>query len=186
MKSSNNSIKKETSNGSKQTSLKSRIGLGLIVLGFISPVFGLIVPLFNLPSAVATGLIAFFLVGAPEIFLIAGAALAGKEGLLLVKNRIKRMLGLPEGTYAATKGQYTLAKVLLLLWLVTVILPYYAPSLVSIPFIADNLIYFSAGGDILLIVTIFFIGGNQMVTKIGNLFTWEPWQLPEKKQATTN
>ena len=185
MKSSDNS-NKEATKTSKKASLKSRIGLGLIVLGFISPIFGLIVPLFNLPTAVATGLIAFFLVGAPEIFLISGAALAGKEGLLLVKNRIKRMLGLPEGTYAATKKQYALAKFLLLLWLVTVILPYYVPSLIEAPFIADNLIYLSAGGDILLIVTIFFIGGNQMVTKIGNLFTWEPWQLPEKKQTTTN
>lgn len=77
--------------GMQQTSMRSRIGVYLVGIGFISPVFALIVPLFGLPTNINAWLITFFLVGAPEIFLILGAALAGKEGVALVKNKFKAL-----------------------------------------------------------------------------------------------
>ena len=74
-----------------KTSTRGKIGLYLIGLGFISPAFALIVPLLGLSSNSSTWLITFFLVGAPEIFLILGAMLAGKEGVRIVKGKFMEL-----------------------------------------------------------------------------------------------
>lgn len=179
MKTDNLKYKKEKKDKAKP-SLKSRIGLTLIIIGFISPLFAILMPLLNLSPNLTAGLVTLFLVGVPELFLILGVALAGKEGLALVKNKIKKFFGLPEGVFAASKTQYRLAKLLVFLWLVGITVPYYFPTLMGNPIFENNLLYISIGGELMLIVAIFFLGGNQMVTKIQNLFTWEPWIIREK------
>lgn len=165
---------------SERTSLKSRIGIFLVVLGFISPIFGLIVPFLGLDNTTTTSLVAFFLIGGPEIFLILGGVLAGKEGVLLVKNRVKRMLGLPEGKYPSTKSQYTIGVVLLCLWIIAATVPSYVPGFFDIPFIEENLLWLSIGADVVLLIAIFGFGGHQMISKFSSLLKWEPWELPKK------
>ena len=166
----------------KKSSLKSKIGIGLVILGFICPIFGLVVPFLGLEGTTTTALVAFFMVGGPEIFLILGGLLAGKEGILLVKNRIKRMFGLPEGKYPATRSQYTVGLVLLVIWFLLAIIPGYIPGFVDIPFIEENLLWLSIGADLLFLIAIFGFGGHQMISKIAKVFTWEPWELPPKKE----
>ena len=162
-------------------SLKSRIGIFLVILGFISPLVGLIIPFLGFDKTTTAALVTFFLIGGPEIFLILGGLLAGKEGVLLVKNKIKRLLGLPEGKYPATKSQYTVGVVLLLLWLLSAVAPSYIPGFFDIPFVEENLLWLSIGADVILLIAIFGFGGHQMISKISSLLTWEPWVLPEKK-----
>jgi hypothetical protein len=166
----------------EKPSLKSRIGIFLIVLGFIFPVFGLLVPLLGLSVAVTTTLVAFFMVGGPEIFLVAGAALAGKEGILLVQNKIKRMMGLPEGRYPAPKSQYYLAVGLMVIWLLSMPLPFYMPPIAE--FIEQQAFewYYFVIGDIVFLIAFLLIGGDQLVTKLAKVFTWEPWELPPEKE----
>ena len=163
----------------KKTSIKSKIGIGLVIFGFITPVFGLLVPFLNLNTSITTALIAILMVGGPEIFMLLGAALAGKEGVLLVKAKIRKILGLPEGKFAATRGQYNLALFLMGTWLFLSIIPGYIPEIMEVPFITDNLFWVSLTSDVILLISIFFLGGHQMVTKIAKLFTWEKWELPE-------
>ena len=122
-----------------KSSLRSKIGIAIIIIGFIFPVFGLIVPMLGFSAATSTALVAFFMVGGPEIFLIAGAALAGKEGITLVTNRIKRMLGLPEGRYPASKTQYNIGVALILIWFLLTVASGYIPGLFDVPFIHDNM-----------------------------------------------
>ena len=74
-----------------ELSLKSKYGIGLAITGMIFPVFALAVPLFNYDAVTSAALVTFCLVGGPEIFLIAGGLLAGKEGVLLVKNGFKQV-----------------------------------------------------------------------------------------------
>jgi len=167
---------------SNHLSLKSKVGIGFVILGFISPIFSFLVPLLNLSSEMSTTLVAFFLVGGPEVFILIGGALAGKEGVTLVKNKIKKLLGLPQGRYPAPKSQYRLALIGMMLWFILAIIPGYVPSLFDIPFIKENLLWFSVGADAIFIISIFFLGGNQMIQKIGKVFTWEPWDLPPEKE----
>ena len=166
---------------SKMT-LKSKIGIGLVIFGFVLPVFGLVVPLLDLDTALTTTLVAFFMVGGPEIFLLLGAALAGKEGVLLVKNRVKRVFGLPEGRYAASKRQYEIGLTLMLVWFPLSIIPSYIPGMMALPAIQDNLIWWSVSLDLLFIIGLFGFGGHQMITKVGRIFQWEPWELPPEKE----
>ncbi len=168
----------------KKSSLKSKIGIGLVILGFICPVFGLVVPFLGFEGTTTTALVAFFMVGGPEIFLILGGLLAGKEGILLVKNRIKRMFGLPEGKYPATRSQYTVGLVLLVIWFLLAIIPGYIPGFVDIPFIEENLLWLSIGADLIFLIAIFGFGGHQMISKIAKLFTWEPCELPPEKEKS--
>ncbi len=159
--------------------IKTRIGIGLVVAGFLLPLLGLIVPFLGFSSGVSATLIGFFMIGGPEIFIILGGALAGKEGVLLVKNRAKRFLGLPEGEYPASRSQYNLALFLMVLWLVSLTLPYYVPFIGQ--WIGSLTIkwYYFVLGDLVFVVAFLFLGGHQMIIKLGKLFTWEPWELPE-------
>ena len=167
----------------ERTSLRSKIGIGFVILAIMCPLIGLVIPLFGLSKATTTVLVAFFMLGGPEVFLILGGFLAGKEGVLLVKNKIKRMLGLPEGRYAATRSQYNLALFIMGLWVISVVLPGYVKWIREIPFVVENMLWISIIGDALFLIALFFIGGNQMITKFGKLLTWEPWQLPPEKEG---
>ncbi|OHX66771.1 transporter suffix domain-containing protein [Flammeovirga pacifica] len=164
-----------------KTSLKSKIGITFVVLGFISPVFGLIVPFLGFNTTITTSLITFFLVGGPEVFLLLGSFLAGKEGVKLVKGKVKKLFGLPEEDYAANSSQYRIGVICILLWLFLIIFPGYVPHFFEMPLVRENLFYLSIGTDLLLILGVFVFGGNQMVTKISEIVRWEPWKLPEKK-----
>jgi len=142
----------------KNTSLKSKIGIGLVIVGFICPLFGIIVPFLGFSNTVTTALVTFFVVGGPELFLLMGGVLAGKEGVLLVTNRLKKMLGLPEGKYPAGRTQYNIGIVLLLLWFVLAVFPNYILELLPIPFVDENLLWISLGADVLLVLSIFGFG----------------------------
>ena len=162
------------------SSFRSRFGIFLVVLGFICPVFGLLVPLLELPTARSTAIVAFFMIGGPELFMILGGLLAGKEGILLVKNRLKRILGLPEGSYPAPKAQYHLAIFFIILWLLLAIIPGYVPSLLHWPFVKENQLWVAIIADLILIVSIFFLGGDQMVRKIGKVSPGKPGNSRKK------
>lgn len=166
----------------RKPTLRSRIGVFLIVLSFMCPVFGLIIPLFNLSATATTTLVAFFMVGGPEIFLIAGGALAGKEGIDLVKNKIKRLFGLPEGRYSAPRSQYNLALAIMILWFVSLFLPFYIPSVDSWIHSLTVKWYYFVIGDVVFVLAFLFLGGDQLITKLGKLMTWEPWELPPPKE----
>ncbi len=166
----------------KNTSLKSKIGIGLVVLGFICPLIGIIVPFLGFDSTITAALVTFFLVGGPEIFLLLGGLLAGKEGITLVTNMLKKMLGLPEGKYPATRSQYTIGLVLLVLWFILAILPVYIFEFFPVDLIIDNLLWFSIGADLLLVIAVFGFGGDQMISKIASVFKWEKWTLPPPKK----
>lgn len=73
--------------------LKYKVGMSLIILSFAMPIFAIIVPFFGFSAATTTTIVAFFLVGVPEVFLIAGGALAGKEALASIKSKLLQPAG---------------------------------------------------------------------------------------------
>lgn len=166
----------------EKTSLKSKIGIGLVIVGFACPLFGLVVPFLGLSTTVSTALVTFFVVGGPEIFLLLGGVLAGKEGVMLVTNKVKSLLGLPEGKYPAGKTQYTIGVALLFTWFLLAIIPNYVMEFAPSSFIEEQMVWFSLGADLLLIVAIFGFGGHQMISKLAAVFKWQEWKLPPPKK----
>ena len=166
----------------KTTSLKSKIGIGMVIMGFICPLFGFVVPFLGFSTTITTAMVTFFVVGGPELFLLLGGVLAGKEGVLLVTNKLKKMLGLPEGRYPAGSTQYNIGIALFLLWFVLAVFPNYILEFFPAAFVDGNLLWISLGADVLLVLSIFGFGGDQMISKIASVFKWEEWTLPPPKK----
>lgn len=164
----------------KSSSLRSKIGIFIIALGFISPLFGLIIPFLGLNKTTTAALVTAFMVGGPEILIVLGGVLAGKDGVLLVKNRVKRLFGLPEGKYPATRSQYTFGVTLLLLWFAVTVFSGYIPGFYELPFVRENILWLCIGADVVFLIAIFGFGGHQMITKFSRLLKWEPWELPDR------
>lgn len=162
-------------------SKKNKFGLSLIVLSQIAPVFSIVIPFLGFPKKLEYTLITLCFVGGKHIILLAGVGISGKKGLLFVKHKFMNLLGIQEGRHAATKLQYNIGLVFIIIWFLIAIISGYIPEIMNIKFIKNYHLYIIFTSDILLIVAIFFLGGNQMMTKIGRLFKWESWELPSKK-----
>ena len=57
-----------------------RIGMGLVVAGFLSPLGALVLPFIDLSTAMKATLGGAFLAGIPEVFTVAAIAVLGKPG----------------------------------------------------------------------------------------------------------
>ena len=164
------------------TNIKNKIGLFLILLSQITPIFSLIIPFFGFPDNIEYILIALTFVGGKHVILLMGFALVGKKGLLLLRQKVLSILGIPEEKHSATKFQYNLALFIILYWFISVFIVGYFPEINEISFIKNYHFWIVLFSDLLFIIAIFFIGGHQMITKIVKLFTWESWELPLKHQ----
>lgn len=160
--------------------LKNKIGLFLIFLSQIAPAFSLVIPFFGFSKKIEITLISLTFFGGKHVILFLGIALAGKKGLLLVRHKVLSFLGIPEERHSATKFQYNLALIFILCWFIIVFIAGYFPKINENSFIKSYHFWIVLGSDILFLVSVFFIGGNQMITKIGRLLIWEPWESPSK------
>ena len=162
------------------SNLKSKIGFSLIVLSQVAPIFSIVVPFLGLNDKMENIIITLLFVGGKHVILLLGIAFVGKKGFFLVKQKIMSILGLSESKRAANKLQYNMALTIIFLWFLTVEVSGYFPKLIQIDFIKENYLWIVLAEDLLFLLAIFVLGGNQMITKIGRLFKWEPWELPSK------
>lgn len=162
-------------------SLKYKIGMFLLILMIISPGIALLIPYLGLGEALTLTIQGLFLVGGPEVFMVAGIALAGKEGLETVKNAVKKIFGLPVGDYPATKSQYNLGLAMIVIGLLVQIMVAYLQQLMNMGQLASYELYLNLGGDVLIILGV-FTGGQQFISKLKKLITWEKWELEVKKE----
>jgi len=147
----------------EQKDLKYKIGMGFIVLGIISPLIGLAVPLLDLSTGTTTALVTFFMVGGPEIFLIAGAALAGKQAFESIKKEFFQYAG-------KTRYQFGL-----ILFVTTVFVNWmfvYFNLLEDYAFNINIRLIVTLCIDVTTIISI-FVMGPEFFEKIKRLATWE-------------
>ncbi len=143
--------------------MKYKIGMGFIILGIISPLIGLAVPLLNLSTATTTALVTFFMVGGPEIFLIAGVALAGKQAIEAIKKDFFQYAG-------KTRYQFGL-----ILFVTTVFVNWvfvYLNLLEDYAFDIDTRLMVTLCIDVINIISI-FVMGPEFFEKVKRLATWE-------------
>lgn len=143
--------------------MKYKVGMGFIVLGIFSPLIGFAVPLLDLPSGTTTALVTFFMVGGPEIFLIAGAALAGKQAIETIKKEFFQFAG-------KTRYQFGL-----ILFVTTVLVNWgfvYINLLEDYAFDINTRLIVTLCIDVTTIISI-FIMGPEFFEKLKRLATWE-------------
>lgn len=164
-----------SSNLSKNKNWKYKMGMFFLILMIISPGFALLIPYFNLPETLTLSLQGFFLIGGPEIFMVIGIALAGKEALATIKNYIKKLFGMPPGEYFAGEQQYRMGLTFIVIGMFIPFVMSYLPRLITSGFLIEQDLWINLAGDILFILGV-FIAGEQFVSKLKSLFTWDRWQ----------
>lgn len=143
--------------------MKYKIGMVFIVLGIFSPLIGLGVPLLDLPSGTSTALVTFFMVGGPEIFLVVGGALAGKQAIETIKKEFFKYAG---------KARYEFG---LILFVTTVFINWvfvYLNLLENYAFDINTRLIITLCIDVTTIISI-FVMGPEFFEKLKRLATWE-------------
>jgi hypothetical protein len=146
----------------KKISLRCKIGIGFIVLGTILPLFGFAVPFLGFSDSVSAAIIGFFIIGGPELCVIIGVALAGKEAVGLVKEKLFR----PAGKTRYRIGLVLLCGSILSNWILA-----YAEvtQLLSLPL--HTQLHTMAGLDIVTIASLIILG-PEFFEKFKKLFVW--------------
>lgn len=151
----------------KPETLRFKLGIFFVILSCILPLLGLVVPFLGLPIYPTTFLVAFLLVGGPEVCLIIGAALAGKRAVHLITDKVKRMFrrGPPKPT---SKARYVVGLVLLVLGNLTLLVRDYAAPLFGLEVSNMTLLGVNLVADVVIIMS-FFILGQQFWEKLKRL-----------------
>jgi|GEM_PF-3309727 len=147
----------------EEKGLKYKLGMACILLAVISPLIGLSIPFLGLSEATTTTLVAFFMVGGPEIFLILGASLAGKEAVDTIKSKFFAYAG---------KARYQTGLVLLLLSILANWIFAYIDLIGAHNLSIDTQLIITLCIDIVSIVSIFLMG-PEFLGKLKRLVTWE-------------
>jgi len=133
-------------------------GALIFIFGFLSPLLIPLVTTSDLPTgwkAVLSGLLAL---GIPELFMMIAVTVAGKEGFTYIKSKIFGILKKHSPPDTVGKARYRVGLALFLIPLFTGwLLPYFSHI---IPFYDANRYLISITGDIVLITSLFVLGGD--------------------------
>jgi hypothetical protein len=166
-------------NGQMRTGWRAKVGLGMLVVSLGWPVLVPVLPLVGLSGgqiAAASGVMAVV----AEILLVAGVALAGKEGYALIKSKALGFLKACGPPQRVGRARYTIGLVmfclpLLLAWAS----PYFGHL---IPGMEEYPRAFAIGGDLLLLVSLFVLGGD-FWDKLRSLFLYDATVAIKAKPA---
>ena len=162
----------------KQAQARFRLGATIFVIGFLSPLLIPLVTATDLPTKWKATISGALALGIPELFSIIAIAIMGKQGFLLLKEKIAKIFkkyGPPE---TVSRNRYRLGLAMFIFsLLMALILPYLTNLL---PFYKQNLVAFSIAGDVLFISSIFVLGG-EFWDKLQALFIYDAKvMIPEK------
>jgi hypothetical protein len=135
-----------------------KLGVALFALSLLGPlVFIPLVAALGLSAAMTTSISAGTLVGA-EVLLVAAAAVMGKSGYAYIKNRAFGFLKQYGPPKEVSRARYNIGLAILAIPILFGWLAPYAGTL--IPGYEGNEITFAVVGDLLLLVSLFVMGGD--------------------------
>ena len=149
---------------------KNKIIIGSIVfiLGQISPLILIpVVVSLDLSSGWTTALSGLLMFGFPELAILASVAIMGKQGFNFFKQKIFGYFKKVAPPDTVSKTRYRIGLVLFIIpFLIGWLLPYFTDLIQSYEKIC---VYINIGGDLLLIISLFVLGGD-FWDKIRSLF----------------
>ena len=152
-----------------QPTLPLCVGLALIVLSLVLPVFIPVVAALPLASDVKTAVSGLMVFGIPQFIMLGAVVVLGKASVVQIKQRMTRIVLRP---ILAPVGpvRHGIGVALLVATLaVAVLSPYLADRL---PTPSDNLLYIAIAGDALLLIALAILG-REFWCKFGALFSQE-------------
>lgn len=133
-------------------------GAMIFIIGVLSPVFIPLVVTSGLPEwliAILSGLLAF---GIPELFMIIAVAILGKDGFVFLRSKLGKFLKPLAPPDEVSKIRYNVGLVLFSLPLIfAFLLPYLD---LHFHFLEDIPFHFNLISDLMLISSVFVLGGN--------------------------
>jgi len=152
----------------------------IFVAGFLSPLLIPIVTSSNLSAGWKATLSGLLALGIPELFMIISAAVAGKEGFNFIKGKIFGYLKKYGPPDTVSKTRYSIGLVLFLIpiiagWLI----PYFSHLISSYEV---NRILINIVGDIILLASLFVLGGD-FWDKLRSLFIYGAKVIFPKKSS---
>ena len=172
-------------NKTEKTKLPSKgklVTAGIIFIGgFLSPLLIPIVTSSDLSTGWKTALSGLLALGIPELFMMIAVAVAGKEGFNYIKSKVFGYLKKHAPADTVSKTRYRIGLVsffipIIVGWL----LPYFS---YLIPSYEENRNIISVVGDVVLITSLFVLGGD-FWDKLRSLFIYGAKAIfPEKKSG---
>jgi hypothetical protein len=139
---------------------RNRLIIGIIVFisGFLMPLLVPLVAKSGLPIAWKTILSGLLLLGIPEVFMLITVAILGKDGYQFLKQKVLGYFKKHGPPQQVSPLRYRIGLVMfsipfILAWLVP-----YAES--HFHFLEDIRLYLNIGGDVLLLLSLFVLGGD--------------------------
>ena len=148
--------------------LRFRLGLTILIVGWLSPLLIPIVTRTSLATEWKTIVSGLLAIGIPEVFTVAAIAIMGKSGYNLIKERIFSFLKKHGPPDRVSLTRYRIGLVMFVLPLVLGWLGPYGAH--KIPGYETHRLVVSVIGDLMFIASFFVLGGD-FWDKIRSLFT---------------
>jgi hypothetical protein len=133
-------------------------GAAIFIIGVLSPVFIPLVVTSGLPEwliAILSGLLAF---GIPELFMIIAVAILGKDGFTFLRSKLGTFLKPLAPPDEVSRIRYNVGLVLFCLPLISAFLSPYLD--LKFHFLEDIPFYINVITDLMIITSLFVLGGN--------------------------
>ena len=134
------------------------VGGGVLIFGWLCPLFVPLVLGSDLAGEWKTTLSGLLLLGIPELFTLAAVAILGKPGFETIKRILFGLLRRLAPPDAVSLGRYRVGLVMFLLPILFAWISIYVPNL--IPGFATHPLAFALTGDVMLLVSLFVLGGD--------------------------
>ena len=144
--------------GQQHAGWRFRLGLIVLVVGWLSPLCIPVVTATDLPAKWKTIISGMLAVGIPEVFTIVAIAIMGKSGYNFIKERIFSFLRKHGPPDRVSRVRYRIGLVMFVLPLVSGWLGPYGAHL--IPGYEAHRFVVSLIGDVMLAASIFLLGGD--------------------------
>jgi hypothetical protein len=152
------------------SSWRFRLGVALIAIGWLCPLFIPLVTNSTLSTEWKTVLSGFLLVVGPEGLSLLAIAILGKDGFNYLKERVFALLRRAAPTAKVSRTRYRAGLAIWALLFIYGSFVWYAPDL--IPGYLENRIAMNLTADFLFIVSLFVLGGD-FWEKFRALFTYD-------------
>lgn len=153
-----------------KSSIKYKIGLVLIIISFIMPLFAFTVPFLGFSATIKAFIAGIFIVGGPELCFFIGIILAGKEAANLIKHKLFKPAG---------KVRYIIGLTIFVISILFNWVGSYLEVIQIFPLDLHNQLYSMAFFDLMAIISL-FVMGPEFFIKFKNLFIWEGVKHTEK------
>jgi len=148
----------ESATAHQQTGWRLRLGLTVLITGFVSPLLIPVVTASSLPVGWKTAISGALAIGIPEVFSIIAIAIMGKEGFETIKSRVFRLLKKHGPADRVSKTRYRVGLSMFVLPLAVGWLgPYFFHFFSVLEAYRPSI---SIAGDVVLVASLFVLGGD--------------------------